>query len=115
MARILLPHFPAVEVPHLSGKLIDPALDDSTTKEMVARVFPALRLLKLDVLLGQLTRSIAHFVAARERSGCPVTMAKTRKSSIFSLPARGRMILIEFEFIISDAYNNRMEANTPVT
>lgn len=58
MARILLPHFPAVEVPHLSGKLIDPVLDDLTTEEMVAKVFPALRLLKLDgLLLGQLTRS----------------------------------------------------------
>ncbi len=68
--------FPAVETLRVGGELvllIDPVLDD-LTKEMVVKVFPALRFLNLD---GRPTRSVQRFIAARRLSGCPVTIVKT--------------------------------------
>jgi hypothetical protein len=77
--------FPSVETLHLGGIMvaeepigpvfktsIDPVFNELT----VAGVLPALRFLSLD---GTPTRSVLQFISARQASGCPVTLVKTRE------------------------------------
>jgi hypothetical protein len=67
--------FPAVETLHFGRELatrIDPVFNELT----VAGVLPALRFLSVG---GPPRKSVLQFVSARQASGCPVTLVKTRE------------------------------------
>jgi len=72
--------FSAVETLHVGGHLtmlVDRVLDDLVGTNMDAEVMPALRVLYLDG--RRPTRSVRRFIAARKKSGCPVTVVDTRE------------------------------------
>ena len=73
----LLRQFPAMQILHASrevARFVALALEH-TTRETVSEVFPSLKLICLE---GQPASSVEKFVAARQSSGCPVTVVNTR-------------------------------------